>query len=116
MKEVSVRIRCAGFLALVTAVLVGIVLVPAAIATSSSPASGSTYPWVQPWAIGGTVPDVGHWTQPSASVPLTIPAERPVTVRGLHASYRWVQPWGIRGGAAPEARHWTQPPASVPAG
>ena len=111
------RTRCAVLLAWLAAALAGIVLAPIAIAGASSPAAGSAYPWVQPWAVHGVVaPDVGRWTQPPASVPITCPVEQAAATQGPDTSYSWVQPWGIRGGAAPNAGCWTQPPASVPAG
>jgi hypothetical protein len=108
-----VRTRCAVLLAWLAAALVGFVLAPIAIGAGPSPATGSAYPWVQPWAIHGVVaPDVGHWTQPPASV-MTCPVEQAVAMQGPDASYPWVQPWELRGGAAPSIGSWTQPPASV---
>lgn len=103
--------RCAALLALTAAALTVLALVPTATAAGSSPASGSAYPWVQPWTIHGAVaPDVGRWTQPSASMLATqLAAPPPLT------SYPWVQPWELARGVAPNVGSWTQPPP-VPSG
>ncbi len=110
------RTRCAVLLAWLAVVLAGFALVPT-IAGASSPASGSQYPWVQPWTISGAVaPDVGHWTQPPASVTITTPTGPVATTEAMSTSYPWVQPWELEGGAVPDVGHWTQPPAPIPAG
>ena len=99
------RTRCAVLLAWLTAALVGFALAPAALAAAVSPASGSAYPWVQPWTAQGAVASVGPWTQPPASVDISgqCVTNQPTT------SYAWVQPWQIRGSTCPDVGPWTQP-------
>ena len=104
---------CAALLALTAAALTVLVLAPTTIAGGSSPASGSAYPWVQPWSVA-VAPDVGRWAQPPASVPIVMPATQP-GAPPLLSSYPWVQPWELARGVVPDVGRWTQPPP-VPSG
>ena len=89
---------------LLAGAVLALLCAPGTAASTTTPASGSAYPWVQPWA---TVPDVGHWTQPPASVEMSTPAvERLAT-----SSYTWAQP-----GSAATHAPWAQPPSPVSAG
>jgi hypothetical protein len=95
-----VRTRSAVSLASLATVLAGISAT--AVAAASSPATGSAYPWVQPWGVSDRA---GHLTQPPASVPAPAAA-----ATGPDASYVWAQPWGVAA-RTPGAGHLTQPPA-----
>ena len=109
------RSRCAALLGLTSAALAAFVLAPAAGTAGPSPASGSAYPWVQPWSIQGAVaPDVGRWTQPPASVAVPT-AGTQLGIPALHTGYPWVQPWRLTAGVVPDVGRWTQPPP-VPSG
>jgi len=115
-KEVSVPSRCAALLALPTAAAAVLLLAPSAISAGSSPASGSAYPWVQPWSFHGAVaPDAGRWTQPPASVVVPTPVTE-IGAPALLTSYPWVQPWQVAAALAPDVGRWTQPPATVLSG